>query len=535
MEAKTFIEAQFPVSKISKESYKERKANYSQTLTGLGKWWGRKPLILARAAILGLLVPATDFPEKDREIFLKILTMDPGGLWRRKKASIPLKVVYERLTRTEREEWFSPESRPEKPTLKKEKKLQREELQALVFSRFSYDEKLEYSDRPEQIDGPSEETWDEINAHLRTSAKTIPELVRQLGERRFGHIPRVGDAFCGGGNIPFEAARIGCEAYGSDLNPVAALLTWAALNIVGGDPEVVDGVKRAQEEVYQAVDRQITEWGIEHNEEGLRADAYLYCVETKCPECDWRVPLAPSWVIGEKTLTTARLVPDKAHKRFAIKITSDVSEDEIEAAKKAGTVKDSSLHCPNPTCGKSTPVTMLRGDRRGGDETAYGLRMWENSDVVPRPDDVFQERLYCIRWVETYVDDDGKERTRRFYCAPTEKDLKREAKVLDLLGVRFNEWQDAGFIPSRRIEPGKLHASSESVAGHTGTTYSARGSSSQTAYSLKRCRTSQIEAAPDGLERCWERPGVVITTQGCADGIHMGQTKRANKSSAIRL
>jgi hypothetical protein len=41
----SFIEAQFPVSKISKESYKERKAGASQTLTGLGKWWGRKPLV----------------------------------------------------------------------------------------------------------------------------------------------------------------------------------------------------------------------------------------------------------------------------------------------------------------------------------------------------------------------------------------------------------------------------------------------------------------------------------------------------------
>jgi adenine-specific DNA methylase len=51
----TFIETQLPVSKLSKESYKERKANYSQTLTGLGKWWGRKPLIMVRAAILGLL------------------------------------------------------------------------------------------------------------------------------------------------------------------------------------------------------------------------------------------------------------------------------------------------------------------------------------------------------------------------------------------------------------------------------------------------------------------------------------------------
>ena len=31
----SFIEKQFPVSKISKESYKERKAGASQTLTGL--------------------------------------------------------------------------------------------------------------------------------------------------------------------------------------------------------------------------------------------------------------------------------------------------------------------------------------------------------------------------------------------------------------------------------------------------------------------------------------------------------------------
>ncbi len=60
---KSFIEIQFPVSKVSKESYKERKAGQSQTLTGLGKWWGRKPLILVRTALLGLLMPASDNPE----------------------------------------------------------------------------------------------------------------------------------------------------------------------------------------------------------------------------------------------------------------------------------------------------------------------------------------------------------------------------------------------------------------------------------------------------------------------------------------
>ena len=67
----SFIERQFPVSKVSKESYKERKSSQGQTITGLGKWWGRKPLTLVRTAILGCLLPATDNPEKDMETFLK--------------------------------------------------------------------------------------------------------------------------------------------------------------------------------------------------------------------------------------------------------------------------------------------------------------------------------------------------------------------------------------------------------------------------------------------------------------------------------
>ena len=101
-----------------------------------------------------------------------------------------------------------------------------DQLQRRVFLRQPYEDQIARCDRPEQIDGPSEQAWNEINTHLGTSAKSLPELVRELGERRFGHVPRVGDAFCGGGSIPFEAARIGCDAYGSDLNPVAALLTW---------------------------------------------------------------------------------------------------------------------------------------------------------------------------------------------------------------------------------------------------------------------------------------------------------------------
>lgn len=453
---KSFIETQFPISKLSKESYKERKANYSQTLTGLGKWWGRKPLILVRATLLGLLMAASNNPKKDREIFLKILTMDEEGLWLRKSKPIPLRIIYENLDKEEIKQWFKTDADPSQPKYRQgTTTTQKEELQRLVFKKLSYDEKLTYCDRPEQIEGPNEKAWNEINDHLGTNAKNLPELFQELGRKQFGHVPRVGDAFCGGGSIPFEAARLGCDAFGSDLNPVAVLLTWAGLNIIGGGPEIVEQVQKAQREVYDAVDRQITEWGIEHNERGWRADAYLYCTETKCPECGYMVPLAPSWVIGEKTKTIAKLKVDHHKKRFDILIESGVAAEKMERYKNAGTVQDSYLICPNPKCKKSTPISMIRGDRHSSNGKAYGLRLWENDDIIPRPEDVFQERLYCIRWVETVNCDESKEDIYRYYRAPDENDMLREQKVLKLLKERFAGWQEKGYIPSRKIEPGE--------------------------------------------------------------------------------
>ena len=45
------------------------------------------------------------------------------------------------------------------------------------------------------------------------------------------HAPPVCDPFCGGGSIPLEAQRLGLRAYGSDLNPVAVLISKATCEI----------------------------------------------------------------------------------------------------------------------------------------------------------------------------------------------------------------------------------------------------------------------------------------------------------------
>lgn len=456
MNDRVFIEDQFPVSKVSKESYKERKAGSSQTLTGLGKWWGRKPLILIRASIIGMLMPVSGDPKKDQDIFLKVLTMDNGGLWRRRSKSIPARVIQANLSEEKWNELIADQEGNLKRTwstgLSPEEK---EQVLRKVFGRLSYDEKLTYCDRPEQIDGPSEETWLEINTHLGTDAKSLQELVIELGERRFGHTPKVGDCFCGGGSIPFEAARLGCEAFGSDLNPVAAMLTWASIHLIGGGEKIQQEVQEAQKKAYEAADKQITKWGIEHNDKGWRADAYLYCVETKCPSTDLMLPLAPSWVISEKYNVCAVLKKNDAEKNYGIEIVTGADKATMAKAKK-GTVRNSRKVCPETD--EEFSISGIRGDRNIDGKTVYGLRLWENDDLVPKPDDVIQERLYCVRWVETYLEKNrqGKlvEKTRRHYCSVTEDDIKREKHVLKLLRERFGEWQEKGYIPNRKIEPG---------------------------------------------------------------------------------
>ncbi len=46
-----------------------------------------------------------------------------------------------------------------------------------------------------------------------------------------GDLPKVLDPFCGGGTIPLEAQRLGLEALGGDLNPVAVLISKAMVEI----------------------------------------------------------------------------------------------------------------------------------------------------------------------------------------------------------------------------------------------------------------------------------------------------------------
>jgi putative DNA methylase len=84
----TFIETQFPIARLSAESYKERKAN-----NGSDTHWPRQVVGAQAAHPRPRLHPRhvdarLGNPKRDREIFLKILTMDDDGTWQRNKGRI---------------------------------------------------------------------------------------------------------------------------------------------------------------------------------------------------------------------------------------------------------------------------------------------------------------------------------------------------------------------------------------------------------------------------------------------------------------
>jgi putative DNA methylase len=462
---RSFIETQFPVSKLSKESYKERKAGSNQTLTGLGKWWGRKPLVLVRATILGLLMPTTDNPKKDMEIFLKIMTMDNEGLILRKNKKLTTKQLFENTKESEKEKYFKIENDQFIPAFKSGlSQKDKNELHLIIFKNASYDDKLSLCLRPEEVT-PSENAWKEINEHLGTKVKNLQELIQVLGERTFGKKPRIGDAFAGGGSIPFEAGRMGADVFASDLNPLACLLTWAGLNILNKSDEEIETLKDYEERIFDAVCGQVEKWGLENNEKGMKAKYYLYCNESKCPECKTLVPLSPNWIISKKYKVVAQLEYSEANQNFDIIVISNASKEDMKNSSKYATIQSGSLACPH--CGKTTPIASLRNDRRGENgKTVYGLSKWKKNEFLPRPEDIFQERLYCIKYIDKFDTKTWEDVLKKpapatdacygkvYYLAPTEQDLQRENKVIELLQERFEDWQNKGFLPEMRIEEG---------------------------------------------------------------------------------
>jgi putative DNA methylase len=216
---KRVIEDYLPIKKISAEASREKSVRKGHIST-LHIWWARRPLVACRAAVYGALVPASRFV--------------PNGASDEKKRSLgranAAKFI-ERLCR------YPSDSKPE----------------------IAWDIERAVKEAQQHI----------LEAHAQrltqeTGTKvTVDDIVEGRASR-----PKVLDMFAGGGAIPLEALRLGCETYAVDLNPVAHIIELCTLvypqKFGSADPGVLGmtGPKNAEgETTWGGLAEEVRYWG----------------------------------------------------------------------------------------------------------------------------------------------------------------------------------------------------------------------------------------------------------------------------------
>lgn len=182
------IEYAFPLRQASLDSVHEKNVRHGHIST-LHIWPARRPLAACRAALIATLLPDPGTPESRQELCERI-----GG-----------KIV----------------SKVEKKKLPGGRSVEREkfETDGGVLSWVGTEPK-----------SGSKAKKKEHQAQVAHREEELAWFREQIKAAYGGRAPRVLDPFAGGGAIPLEAMRLGCEATAIDINPVAWFILKCTLD-----------------------------------------------------------------------------------------------------------------------------------------------------------------------------------------------------------------------------------------------------------------------------------------------------------------
>lgn len=217
-----------------------------------------------------------------------------------------------------------------------------------------------------------------------SNKKEIIEKARKdILKANNGVPPRVLDPFAGGGAIPLEALRLGCETYASDLNPVAVLIEKATLEYPQkyGKPKKVKADNLEGEIEINPLLEDVKKWGKWVLEEagkelerfyppdpdGSIPVGYIWARTVKCrnPGCGAEIPLMrQTWLAKKKNKKVAlRMVVKRKEKPPVIEFEV-VQDKDIDYDPAQGTVSRANVVCP--ACGSGIDAETLRKEAREG-------------------------------------------------------------------------------------------------------------------------------------------------------------------------
>jgi adenine-specific DNA methylase len=173
--------------------------------------------------------------------------------------------------------------------------------------------------------------------------------------------PLVVDPFAGGGSIPLEALRLACEAFASDLNPVACLILKTLLeDIPRHGPELAEELRRAGEEIKAAAEKELAQF-YPPDPDGAKPSAYLWARTVRCeaPNCGAEIPLVRSFWLSKK-IKRRRALRYRAvrSKTGPPRTEMEVFEPSGDADVPRGTITNGRATCP--CCGNAMDADRLR-------------------------------------------------------------------------------------------------------------------------------------------------------------------------------
>jgi putative DNA methylase len=327
-DCKRLAEVDFPIAEVSKHASREKSIRYGHPST-LHMWWARRPLASSRAVLMALLLP------------------DPID-----------------------------------PLCPTEFKTQAREL----LSQVQNVDKDDAGIRAGLLKFIGEfASWD-----LGSNQQYINVARGLVKASHPDETPLVVDTFAGGGSIPLEALRLGCDTFASDLNPVAGLIQKVMLEDIPryghqkikmqterGEVEadgLATALRIAGSELKQVAERELSQF-YPPDLDGSRPIAYIWARTVQCesPNCGAEIPLMRSFWLSKKgnhrvalRSKVIRELGKTPHVEF--EIFTPIKESEVQT----GTVKRANATCM--CCQTILPAERVRtqlANQNGGADIIF--------------------------------------------------------------------------------------------------------------------------------------------------------------------
>ena len=368
-ECKRLAEVDFPIAVVSKHAAREKSIRHGHPST-LHLWWARRPLASSRAVLLGLLLPDPCDPHCP--------------------------------------EPFKQQAREILSDVRQPPANDAELRKGLLWFIGAF------------------ANWD-MAAH-----PTYLQVGRSLVQAAHGEeAPMVVDPFAGGGSIPLEALRLGCDAFASDLNPVACLILKVMLEDIPRHGQgLADELHRVGGEVKAAAEKELADL-YPADPDGATPIAYLWARTVRCeaPNCGAEIPLMRSfWLCKKAARRRALRYQVQRLERATPRVTFEVFEPRADREVPRGTVTRARATCV--CCGVVLPPDRVRTQlaaERGGANVVF-------DDKGRRVDGARMTAVVTLR----------PGASGRHYRLPTQADYAAVRRAQDRVSRVLAKWKRGG-------------------------------------------------------------------------------------------